>query len=118
MADVAGGEPALLQHSRGLLRIAPIAVHHIFAANHDLAVVRDPHFAILDRRANGFQPDADPRPVAADQRRRLGLPVALKESDPERLEKNTDFRVQWRAARHPGLLATAEAPPDLAPQSQ
>src|SRR5947209_11057738 len=108
MADVAGREPALLQHARGLLGIAPIAVHHILAANHDLAVVGDPHFAILDRRANGLEPDANARPVAADQRRRLGLAIALEESDPERLEKNTDFRVQWRAARHPGLLATAE----------
>src|SRR4051794_10362700 len=98
MADVSCCEPAVLQYPRGLLRIAPIAVHHILAADHDLAVIGDPHFAVLDRRSNGLESDADARPVAADQRRCFGLAIALKEGDPERLEEHAYFRVQRRAA--------------------
>ena len=107
-----------LQYSRRLFVVAPIAEHHVLAADHDLAILGDPHFAILRRRSHRLEPDADARPVAADQRPRLGLAVTLQERDPERLEEDADLRVERRAARHPRLDPATHLRADLAAERQ
>src|SRR5689334_14314637 len=94
MADVAGCQPTVLQHPRRLVGIAPVAVHHILAADHDFAVVRDAHFAALYWRSHGFETDSGARPVAGDDGCRLGLAVALEEGDPDRFEEHADFRIE------------------------
>jgi hypothetical protein len=53
MADVAGRQPAVLSTARSP-RVAPIAVHHQLAADHDLAVLGDAHLGVLERRADRF----------------------------------------------------------------
>src|SRR4029079_13547454 len=97
---------------------APDHVSQILPCNLYFSIVGNSHFAVPDRRADGVEPDSDAGPVAADQRRGLGLAIALEESDPERLEEHADLGVERRAARHPGLLAAAEPLADLAPQGQ
>ena len=87
MADVAGREPAVTKHPRRFFGVAPIAVHHILAADHDLAILGDPHLGILRWRPDRLQPDARAWPIAADQRPGLGLAIALEEGDPERLRR-------------------------------
>src|SRR6185437_12493106 len=118
MADVAGREPAVLQHPRRLLGVAPIAVHDEFAADHDLTVLGDPHFGVLDRRAHSLEANAGFRTVAAYDRRRLGLPIALEEGDPQRLEEDTYVGIEGRSARDPCLHPSPDLLAKLAAQGQ
>src|SRR5690349_12202651 len=107
MADIAAREPSVLEHARGFFSVAPVAVHDVFAADHDLPVLGDPHLA-AGRRPDRIQPDACARPIAADQGRCLRLAVALKECDPQGLEEDSDLRIERRSARYPGLHTTAD----------
>src|SRR5690348_9713150 len=60
MADIAGREPSVLQHARGFFVVAPVAVHHVLAADHDLAVLGHPYFA-SGGRSDRVEPYADAR---------------------------------------------------------
>ena len=53
VTDVAGVEPAALQHARRLVVVAPIAVHDQLAAHQDLAVAGDADLDAFQRRADG-----------------------------------------------------------------
>src|SRR5690348_5073361 len=118
MADIAGREPPVAKHPRGLFGIAPIALHHVLAADHDLAVFRDAHLTALHWWTDGLEPDSDLGTIAADKRRRLRLAVTLQERDSQRLKENPDLGIERSPARDPGLLAPSKAPTDLASQCE
>src|SRR3546814_6951743 len=81
---------SILQDARGFGLVAPITVHHQFAAHEDFTVVGDPDLGIGERRADGVHPQARRGAIARDDRRRLGLAIALQEGKPERLEEDAD----------------------------
>src|SRR5207248_3087011 len=112
MADIAGMQPAVDQGPRGLLRRAPIALHDVVAGDQDLAILGDPDLDPVDRRPDRVDLDAVGR-VAADDRRRLALAIALQEPHPERDEEPADLRIEGRAARDDRLQASPEPRPNL-----
>ena len=74
--------------------------------------------AILHRRPDAVHANARAWAVAADDRPRLGLAVALEEGDPERLEEQADLGIERRAARNHRLHPAAEAGADLLAEGQ
>ena len=108
MADVAGVEPAVLQHAMAFGVVHPIAVHHQFAAYQYLAVAGDPDLDTIERRANSVHLEPRARAVAADHRPGLGLAIALQDGDADGGEENADFGVERRAAGHHALQPAAE----------
>ena len=77
MADIAGVQPAIGQRARRSLRIVPVALHDIVAGDQDLAVLGDPDLDPVECRPDAVDPDPAGW-VAGDDRRRLGLAVALQ----------------------------------------
>ena len=124
MADVAGVEPGALvglgrignEHTLGLRLVTPIALHHQLAAHQYFAIVGDAHFGVHQRRANSVHLDPGGRAVAADHRPRLGLAIALKQGQADRVEEDADFGIERCAARHQRLHPAAEAFLDLGPE--
>ena len=107
-ADIAGVQPAVAQRGGGPFGIAPIALHHRLAAHEDLAVLGDPHLDARERRADGVQLHLAGR-VDADDRRGLGLAVALQQAHAEGGEEEADLEVERGAAGDQGLEPAAEA---------
>src|SRR4051794_31109393 len=118
MADVAGCQPAVLEHARSFFGVAPIAVHYVLTADHDLTVLGDSDLGVHRGRADRVEPDADARAITADHRAGLSLAVALEESDPKRLEEDSHLGVERCAARHPGLDPPADLGADLLAQRE
>ena len=118
MADVAGVQPAVVEHPRGFLRVTPIAVHDVLALDHDLAVLGDGDHGVHQRRADGFHADARLGPVAADHRPGLGLAIALQHRQPHRLEEQADVGIERRAPGHHRLHPPAELVANLLAQGQ
>src|SRR3546814_7028469 len=89
MADVAGMEPRPLVGLRRVgdedaLRlglVAPIAVHDELTAHADFAVVGDPHFGVHQRRPDRIHLEPCRGAVAAYDRPRLGLAIALRSEE-------------------------------------
>src|SRR3546814_4332270 len=89
MPDVARVQPSVHEHALGLGLVAPITLHHQFAAHEYLAIVGDAHFGVHQRRADGVHLDPRARAVATDHRPCLGLAIALKQRQPDRSEEHT-----------------------------
>src|SRR5216683_7039163 len=112
LADIAGMQPAILQRARGRLRVVPIAPHDELTAHQYLAVLGDAHLDPGERRANRIDPHLAGR-IAANDRRRLGLDVALHQIEAEGDEEAADLGIERRAARDQRLQPAAEARADL-----
>ena len=111
-ADVAGVQPAVAQRLGAQFRLLPVAVHQQRPAHQNFAVVGDPDLDVLQRRADRAELDAAAA-IAADDRRGLGLAVALQQPEAEGGEEDADFVVERRAARDQRLQPAAEAGADL-----
>src|SRR6266403_361427 len=113
-ADIAGLEPAVFEGSRGRFRVVPVALHDVVASHQDLTISGNLDPDPVEWRPDGIDLDAQGR-VASDDRSRLGLAVALQQSDPDRQKEAADFGVERRAARYHRLEPTAEAPAQFGP---
>ena len=107
-ADVAGVQPAVLDRRGGCRLVVPVAGHHQLAAHQDLAVLGDADLDVGERRADRVELGAVGA-VARDDRRRLGLAVALQQAHAERREEHGDLVVERRAAGDERLEPAAEA---------
>ncbi len=90
--DVAGMQPAVLERLGGRRLVAPVALHHRFAAHQDLAIVSNLDVEPGQRGTDRVQPDL-PGQVDADHRRALGQAIALKDRQAERAEEQADIVV-------------------------
>src|SRR3546814_2746445 len=100
MADVAGMEPRPLVGLRRVgdedaLRlglVAPIAVHDELTAHADFAVVGDPHFGVHQRRPDRIHLEPCRGAVAAYDRPRLGMAIALQQGQARSEAHTTDLQ--------------------------
>ena len=93
----------------GRLGIVPIALHDVVAG---APGSRRPRRSCTSTPSSGGPTVSiliRVRRIAADHRRRLGLPVALQQVHPEREEEAADLRIERRAARDHRLEPAAEA---------
>src|SRR5262249_21009554 len=116
-SDVAGVEPAIPDRLRRCLRIAPVAFHHAFAPDQDLAILSDIHLDPVERWTHRLQLDARGR-VGADDRRGFGLAIALEQTDAQGQEEHANLVVERGAAGDHGLEPSAKAGPKPAPHGQ
>src|SRR3546814_5179804 len=88
-ADVAGVQPAVVQHARRRLWIVPVAQHQQFATHQYLPIRGDADLHPAQRRAHGVELDLVGT-VAAHHRGRFGLAVTLEQAQAERGEEEPD----------------------------
>jgi hypothetical protein len=105
-------QPPVAQRGSGPFGIAPIAGHHRLAAHENLAVVGDPHLDAREGRADGVELHSARR-IYTDDRRGLGLAVALQQAHAEGGEEESDLDVERGAAGDQGLEPPAETLPHL-----
>src|SRR5215469_1136480 len=92
---VSSAEPAVFDRLRGGIGLPPVALHHVVAADGDLAdlalrnrlpfVVDEPHLHALDRRADRARLTDPIRVVERRNRRSFRQPVALEDDAAELL---------------------------------
>src|SRR5690348_18281871 len=63
MADIAGPKPTVAKDSLGLVGIAPIAVHHELAPDHDFAILGDSYLGVFHGRPDSLQPNSGARSI-------------------------------------------------------
>ena len=78
-ADVAGVEPSAAKRRRGGLRVAEVALHHVVAAHHDLALgLAVARHVVVVRVDHAHRVGHDHRnALAREQRRALGRRAIL-----------------------------------------
>src|SRR5262249_33991031 len=112
LADVAGGQPAVLQRLPGGLLVLVVALADVGAADQDLAVVGDLDVAAVEGLAHlaelaGVGPRDSPGGGG------LGHAPPLEDEDAGRVEEAQDLGVDRGGARDAVLDVAAEEPPDL-----
>ena len=100
VADIPCMQPAILDRATGFGIILPVPLHHQFAAAEDLPVFGNLYLHAAHWRADCVHRNTRSGTIATDYRAAFGLAVTLQHGQPHRIEENSDFGIERRAARY------------------